>query len=219
MQLCWKWSYMRENLSISLSLALAHRPFVWFLSMILLDVCLGSDSQLSRTRVTSEDYPAKWISSEHFRSNCNEIEIMHLSTNLMVFTANILYIFCRFAMVIYETTEEVREFLATLKIFDKTCIRYQEIFQKQKGNAVLNLHTAAGFVCKFFMSPLQSGQGIYIFTLVCTSATPNFPDFFLNTLRYWIDLFFFVYRCIFMSYKSIGFCDCSLIFYGILVPL
>lgn len=44
-----------------------------------------------------------------------------------------LYFIDRFAMVVYNTTEEVKKFLATLKIFDKTCISYQEIAKKRKG--------------------------------------------------------------------------------------
>ncbi|XP_061182402.1 uncharacterized protein LOC133190731 [Saccostrea echinata] len=49
-----------------------------------------------------------------------------------------------FAMVIYETTEEVKKFLATLKIFDKTCISYQEMIKKQKGlSKLLQQHPEA----------------------------------------------------------------------------
>lgn len=44
-----------------------------------------------------------------------------------------VYFIDRFAMVVYNTTEEVKKFLATLKIFDKTCISYQEIAKKRKG--------------------------------------------------------------------------------------
>lgn len=36
-------------------------------------------------------------------------------------------------MVVYNTIEEVKKFLVTLKIFDKICISYQEIVKKRKG--------------------------------------------------------------------------------------
>lgn len=39
-------------------------------------------------------------------------------------------------MIVYNTMEEVKQFLATLKIFDKTCISYPDLLRKRKGTKI-----------------------------------------------------------------------------------